>query len=196
MGGLLSSSRKAPVDDALALALLQQVLAGLKGMHARGVIHRDLSPANLLLSSSTTTTTDAFTVRIADLGVATRLTASLPAAAQAAGSLPFMAPEVRRALVGEPVAYDAKADMWSLGAVAYALLTGQTQPNLLHVPPAQAVAEVAALRKWPKDGAGGSVAGRLARLLAWCLQPEPGARPGAAEAEAVLKGESSPRSRL
>ena len=221
MGGLLSSSSTsskgsvapvapAVVNDALALALLQQVAAGLTEMHARGVVHRDLSPANILLSSSPSSSpsSDLLTVRLADLGVATRLTASLPRAREAAGSPPFMAPEVRRALVGEPVTYDARADVWSLGAVAYALLTGQGRPNLLHVPPRQAVAEVAARRKWPpgvgsmKGGGGGGVAGRLARLVAWCLEPEPGARPTAAEVAAVLRGagegeeEGSPRARL
>lgn len=118
-----SSSRAAAVSDEAALAILRQLACGLKGMHARGVVHRDMSPANVLLSfpqgkmdsshsssgtiegevggeasssslGGATHGMEGVVMRIADLGVATRLTASLPTAAHAAGSLPFMAPEV------------------------------------------------------------------------------------------------------
>lgn len=67
----------------------------------RGVIHRDLKPANVLL-------TKAGGVRIADLGVSTRLQPSRPLTESGAGTIPFMAPEVRKFLLGSKVAYSGE----------------------------------------------------------------------------------------
>jgi serine/threonine protein kinase len=76
--------------------------------------------------------------KIADFGVSTCLESDL-LTHHAAGTLAFMAPEVRRYFLGEDVSYDATADIWSLGALAVAMLTGNpeprvaTRPRTLHV---------------------------------------------------------------
>lgn len=65
------------------------------------MLHRDLKPANVLFTKSGA-------VRIADLGVSTCLQASRPLTENAAGTIPFMAPEVRKFLLGSKVAYSGE----------------------------------------------------------------------------------------
>ncbi|HEX2644369.1 MAG TPA: protein kinase [Thermoanaerobaculia bacterium] len=101
-----------PPDEAVDLAV--QVAAGLARAHERGIVHRDVKPANLMV-------TPGGQVRIVDFGIAhlegqTRLTR--PGAA--VGTAAYMAPEVFRS---EPV--DARSDIWSLGVVIYEMLTGE-----------------------------------------------------------------------
>lgn len=67
--------------------------------------------------------------KIADFGVSTCLESDL-LTHHAAGTLAFMAPEVRRYFLGEDVSYDATADIWSLGALAVAMLTGNPEPRV------------------------------------------------------------------
>lgn len=67
--------------------------------------------------------------KIADFGVSTCLESDL-LTHHAAGTVAFMAPEVRRYFLGEDVSYDAKADIWSLGALAFAMLTGNPEPRV------------------------------------------------------------------
>ena len=66
-----------------------------------GVLHRDLKPANVLLTKSGA-------VRVADLGVSTHVDSSRPLTENAAGTIPFMAPEVRKFLLGSKVAYSGE----------------------------------------------------------------------------------------
>ncbi|CAM9498464.1 unnamed protein product, partial [Heterosigma akashiwo] len=55
--------------------------------------------------------------KLADLGVSTRLSGSHPQTTHAAGSIPYMAPEVSQFLMGEPLSYGFPADIWSAGVV-------------------------------------------------------------------------------
>lgn len=91
-----------------------QICRGLRHAHDRGVIHRDLKPGNLLWASDGT-------VKLADFGIAqlfgrTRITA----VGSVVGTLDYMAPEQ-----AEGGLVDARADLYSLGAVLYALLSGR-----------------------------------------------------------------------
>lgn len=82
--------------------------------HSRGVAHRDLKPENLLLVSRT----DDKNIKIADFGFAKKVTSSKCLLTQC-GTPGYVAPEI---LHGVP--YGVKADMWSLGVIAYILLGG------------------------------------------------------------------------
>jgi eukaryotic-like serine/threonine-protein kinase len=89
--------------------------AGLEYAHAAGLVHRDIKPHNLLVDRRGT-------VRIVDFGVARSLDgASITRTGSVLGTTAYQAPEQAR---GEQVT--TAADMYSLGATLYQLLTGQT----------------------------------------------------------------------
>jgi eukaryotic-like serine/threonine-protein kinase len=103
--------RLAP-DDAVALAI--QACAGLQTAHAAGLVHRDIKPQNLLVTRSGT-------VKIADFGIARSLDGTrLTQAGTVLGTAAYLAPEQA---AGESVT--PAADVYSLGAVLYELLTGR-----------------------------------------------------------------------
>jgi serine/threonine protein kinase/tetratricopeptide (TPR) repeat protein len=105
--------RRGPAELAEALALVSQVAAGLAHAHARGVVHRDVKPSNLILAPSGQ-------VKIVDFGIAVREgRPRLTRPGAAVGTVAYMSPEQ---LLGKPV--DRRTDLWSLGVVLYELLTG------------------------------------------------------------------------
>jgi serine/threonine protein kinase len=108
-------ARTGPVQPERAVELLLQVCAGLEHAHAAGLVHRDIKPQNLLIR------TDGI-VKIADFGIARMLEATqLTEAGTVLGTAAYLAPEQA---VGEPVT--AAADIYSVGAVGYELLSGRT----------------------------------------------------------------------
>ncbi|MFE5795544.1 protein kinase [Streptomyces sp. NPDC056503] len=101
-----------PVREAVRLAI--QAAEALDAAHARSVVHRDLKPANLFLLTGGR-------LKICDFGIASIIDAStvLTRTGWQIGTPPYMAPEQWR---GEPVT--AQCDLYALGGVLYALLTG------------------------------------------------------------------------
>ena len=81
--------------------------------HKNGIVHRDIKPANIMLASDGG-------VKVMDFGVARLESSTLTAAGAVVGSVRYMAPEQ---MMGEKV--DGRADVFSLAAVAYELLTGR-----------------------------------------------------------------------
>ncbi len=107
-----------PID--LVLGLMAQVFGAMAAAHGRGVLHRDLKPANILLQ----TTPGGLRALVTDFGIA-RLTADGAAGDTLQGDFlgtpGYMAPEQ----VSDPTAVDARADVYSLGALAYCLVCGR-----------------------------------------------------------------------
>ncbi|HEX2570736.1 MAG TPA: AAA family ATPase [Polyangia bacterium] len=96
------------------IGLLLQVLQALTYLHRRGVLHRDLKPANILVVQSAAGPQ----VKLLDFGLALPRRKEGDARGQVLGTVGYIAPEVVR---GEPVS--EAADLFSLGVVAYELLT-------------------------------------------------------------------------
>jgi serine/threonine-protein kinase len=94
-------------------ALLLRVGDALDYAHRQGVVHRDVKPANIMRL-------DDGGVKVMDFGVARLPSSTLTAFGTVVGSVRYMAPEQ---MLGRTV--DGRADVFSLGAVAYELLTGR-----------------------------------------------------------------------
>jgi serine/threonine-protein kinase len=106
------------LDPAEALAIANDVLEVLAAAHARGIVHRDVKPENVFL-------TRAGAVKILDFGIACLRQPSLTTATLrgvAMGTPVFMPPEQARGRWDE---VDARSDLWSVGALLFALLTGR-----------------------------------------------------------------------
>jgi tetratricopeptide (TPR) repeat protein len=105
--------RAGPLSPPEALSLALQISDGLAAAHASGITHRDVKPANVLVSRDGT-------ARVADFGLAKIAgEARLTRAGHAVGTVAYMSPEQLR---GEDV--DVRTDVWSLGVVLYEMLTG------------------------------------------------------------------------
>jgi serine/threonine protein kinase len=103
-----------PLPPERVAAIGSQLADALSYAHARGVVHRDVKPSNILLAGSTT-------ARLSDFGIARFLDAStLTAAGTTLGTAAYMAPEqLEDHKVGPP------ADIWSLGIVLLECLSGR-----------------------------------------------------------------------
>lgn len=105
------------------LAIAKQIAEALACAHAAGIVHRDLKPSNILLIGSEN---EQETVKLIDFGLAKVLKASdtptstLTETGFAVGTVQYMSPEQ---CIGSNV--DGRSDLYSLGAVMYACLTGK-----------------------------------------------------------------------
>jgi serine/threonine-protein kinase len=102
------------LDPARALAILAQVASALDAAHSRGLVHRDVKPANILV--------DTDRAYLGDFGLTKRFdaTGGLTGVGQIIGTVEYLAPEQ---IEGERV--DGRADLYALGCVAYQCLTGR-----------------------------------------------------------------------
>ena len=112
LAAILRDEQPLPVDEALRIA--SRVASALSAAHGAGVLHRDIKPANVMIAEDGT-------VKVLDFGIARKLDGTtLTQVASVVGTAAYMAPE--RAL-GQPG--DARADVYSLGCLLYAMLAGR-----------------------------------------------------------------------
>jgi Protein kinase domain len=115
-GTLADRIRSEPLELAAAVDVVVQIGRGLQALHRRGLLHRDVKPANVLFRS----TDDGERAVLSDLGLGKSLD-EVSRITIPGGTPSYVAPEQA---LGERL--DARADQYSLGAVAYAALTGQS----------------------------------------------------------------------
>jgi eukaryotic-like serine/threonine-protein kinase len=160
-----------PQSPARVIRTLASVAGALSEAHGTGLIHRDIKPANIMLceqggAPDVAKVLDFGLVKEIGTAVELTLTNSLM------GTPLYMSPESIRS----PEAVDARSDLYSLGAVAYYLLSGQ------HVFEGQSVMEVCTrhlvtLPVPPSERLGRRLPDSLERLVLRCLDKDPSARP-------------------
>jgi TonB family protein len=117
------------------IGLVSQVAAALDYAHSRGVVHRDIKPSNLIVH-------DVDKVKVSDFGIAKLVDSEITHAGALLGTPSYMSPEQA---MGEKL--DGRSDIFSLGVVAFEMLSGQ-QPfpganvtsilyRLVHVDPVE-----------------------------------------------------------
>ena len=165
---LASRLTRGPMPLPEALATARQIADALAAAHAAGLVHRDLKPQNVMLTSHG--------VKLLDFGLARSLAApdagttrsALTHSGIVAGTVPYMAPEQ---IEGRPV--DGRADLFAFGATLFEMITGR--PAFAGDSSASVISAI--LRDEPpavsslKD-----VPASLDRLVAACLAKSPDAR--------------------
>jgi len=153
---------RGPLPVAEALELAAQAAEGLQRAHETGIVHRDVKPANLMV-------TRLGRVRIVDFGVAKIDGVDVTREGAAVGTVAYMSPEQTRGGV-----VDARADVWALGAVLYEMLTGarpfrgESDATVIHAIRHDAPTPVRRLRA--------EVPSRVATVVARCLEKDPARR--------------------
>ena len=153
--------RDGPLSPREAAVVTADVAEALYHAHQRGVIHRDVKPGNVLLSTDGRT-------RLVDFGIAHSLAESaerLTVVGTVIGTLRAMAPEQ---LAGGPIT--PRTDLYGLGAVLHEALTGRSP-----YPTSSPVALAEAQRAGPPPLTGLDLA--LAAVIAACLAHDPADRP-------------------
>jgi YVTN family beta-propeller protein len=178
LGRLLHAGR---LEPARAVALVRQVAAALDAAHARGLVHRDVKPANVLIARGA----GDWHAYLTDFGISARhgSHSGLTGSGGWVGSVDYVAPEQ----IGDaPV--DGRADVYSLGCLFYEALTGEVP-----FPRTNEVAKLwAQMRDEPPPvSARPGVPRELDQVLARAIAKDPGSRYQsagelAAEASAAL----------
>ena len=106
---------QAPLEPARVVSLVSQIAGALDAAHIHGLVHRDVKPGNVLLTHEDH-------VYVADFGLTKRAlsVSGLTETGQLVGTIDYIAPEQAK---GDPV--DGRADVYSLGCLAYECLTGE-----------------------------------------------------------------------
>jgi serine/threonine-protein kinase len=111
---------EAPLDPQRTLTIISQVVSALDAAHERGLVHRDVKPANVLIASGEGAE-PAGHVYLTDFGLAKQVqSSSMTRQGMFMGTLDYVAPEQ---IQGQPV--DRRVDVYSLGCVVYECLAGR-----------------------------------------------------------------------
>jgi eukaryotic-like serine/threonine-protein kinase len=166
-----------PIEPARLVYLLRQVCHSLSEAHSRGLIHRDIKPANIFVCRLGP---DDDFVKVLDFGLVKHFETPIPGTmltleGATAGTPAYMAPEV--ALGKSDV--DGRSDIYSLGCVAYYLLTGQPVFSG-DTPVATVLAHVQNEPVPPSERSELEVPPALDQLILECLAKDPAGRPATA----------------
>ncbi len=155
-------AEKGRIEWREALRIVGRVAEALHYAHGEGVIHRDIKPANIMLL-------DSREPKIMDFGIAKLETSQLTSTGQVFGTPLYMSPEQA---LGHKV--DGRADLFSLGSVAYTLLTGKPAFEAPTVP--VVLARVAYHTPPPPSQVVGGVPGEVDYVVARAMAKAPSDR--------------------
>ncbi|MGD9489649.1 MAG: protein kinase [Calditrichaceae bacterium] len=105
-----------PMDIQESLSIAIQIAEGLNAAHAKGIIHRDIKSANIMLAPDIKNNVKIMDFGLAKIGGGTQVTQI----GSTLGTVAYMSPE--QAMGGD---VDLRADIWSFGVVLYEMLTGE-----------------------------------------------------------------------
>jgi serine/threonine protein kinase len=174
-GGSLATRirHRGPLPPLEAATVISQVAAGLDALHEAGIVHRDVTPGNVLLEADGT-------AALADFGLArSPHDTALTKAGRALGTLDVLAPELIQGSSATPA-----SDIYALGCVAYAAITG-APPFAGRSPMQVAFGHLSETPSTPVVSAGGVSPEFGAAVLA-ALRKEPSERPASAGTYARL----------
>jgi tRNA A-37 threonylcarbamoyl transferase component Bud32/tetratricopeptide (TPR) repeat protein len=162
---------RGPLSITEVVSVLKDVARALAYAHARGVVHRDIKPDNVLLSGGTAVVTDFGIAKAISAARTGGPGATLTQIGTSIGTPAYMAPEQA---AGDPE-IDHRADIYALGAMAYELLAGRpvfadrTPQRMLAAHMSEAPQSIAEARP--------DVPAPLAALVMQCLAKDPAGRP-------------------
>ncbi|MFI6354242.1 serine/threonine-protein kinase [Streptomyces sp. NPDC050743] len=172
-------SLRGALPAAEAAAVTAQAAAGLAAAHRQGVVHRDVKPANVMLTADRT-------VKITDFGIARfaeEAASGLTATGKILGTADYLAPERAAGRPAQPA-----SDVYSLGCVLYELLTGR--------PPFSGATSLAVVQQHvsatpaPPDRLRPGIPQPLSDYVLLMLAKDPAHRPTAAQAAAWLAAQN------
>jgi serine/threonine-protein kinase len=172
------------LDPYLAARVFHYLAKGLAASHHAGVVHRDLKPTNVMVIDgfqlNAIKITDFGIAKMADEEIAEAVEGgdeSISASSTVVGALPYMAPEA----IDTPREVGKPADIWSIGAMMFELLTGEKPYGsglkaVAKIQEAQPPVFPPFLTANPQFS---PLAEKLKRLVLQCLQKAPNSRPNA-----------------
>src|SRR5262245_33422230 len=167
-------ARAGAMPVAEAVRILRDVARALDFAHERGVVHRDIKPENILLTGESATVTDFGISKALDAARTPGQTEALTEVGFAVGTPRYMSPEQ---IAADPD-IDHRADLYSLGCVAYELLVGEAP--FAGVAPAQLLRAHLVQTPEPVSAKRADVPEALTILIGRCLAKDPTNRPPSA----------------
>jgi len=185
---LAETLSEGPLDEIELHAIAGQLAHALEYVHSRGVVHGDVTPANIMI-------TPEGRVKLIDFGLARLLPVLMSSADlevpadldSVRGTLPYMAPEQ---VVGEPAG--VRTDIYSTGAVLYEMATGTRlfQSQLM----TELMARIVQGGTSERDREWRRIPSGMRRVIGGCLERDPRERfPSAGALAAALEGLAEPR---
>jgi serine/threonine protein kinase/tetratricopeptide (TPR) repeat protein len=163
---------RAPLSPGEVIDLARQIAKGLAKAHEKGIVHRDINPANIMV------TADGM-VKILDFGLAKLAgSARFTQSGTTVGTIPYMSPEQ---VSGENL--DHRSDIWSFGVVVYEMLTGRLPFRGDHAP--AVIYSIMNEAPLTLDAIRSDVPAELVSIVARCLEKNRDAR--AASMAEILK---------
>ena len=157
------------LEPARVVSIATGICSGLAAVHARGIVHRDMKPSNVFLTTSGA-------VKIGDFGIASVASdVTVTRAGEVFGSAPYVSPEQ---VTGDPV--DARADLYSLGCVMFEMATGR--PPFVGDDPAALAYQHVHTKPERADALVPQVPAALASTIDRLMAKDPADRPESADA--------------